>query len=367
MGILVPFGVIYVFNTVMFLIILFSVLRHGSHKDGKESKLKKLAKKATITFILAIMFGFGWIFGFLASISGLPPFVSRFCEFTFIVVVASQGILLFLLHPFRSKDARQEWKKWWYYLTCRAKTHKEQLKLSISKARSSDHSGNTGDKKSSSTTNTSSGTATGTNRRISTDTLNPADIIGHNRRRSSGSPNAMDIAARFGYNPAARNRSNSADVGSKKKGNLLTIPGQGMSVSNSYVSGLSVVEETYFEDGASSYCGSPPPSDSLSDSSPQLPKKPRAKPSLRQMFVFDSRNDELLSFDDTNAEAFGNAIENEDSDLSFSADSSSHIFINEQAQSNESGDNFTWQTYEYDEELGTGEATIYYNFEDDSM
>ncbi len=106
----------------MFLIILFSVLRHSINKEGKNYKQKAMA-----TFLLAIMFGVGWIFGVLGS-TGLPDVISLPCQITFVIVVGFQGLLVFLLHPCRSKDAREEWKKWFYYATCRSKAHKIQLR-----------------------------------------------------------------------------------------------------------------------------------------------------------------------------------------------------------------------------------------------
>lgn len=137
-GIITPFSIVYIFNTVMFFIILFSVLRHGN-KDGKETKLRKLLKKAIITFVLAMMFGVGWVFGVLGS-TGLPETIRRPSQILFVIIVGFQGLLIFLLHPCRSRDARQEWKKWFFYATCRSKAYHEHLKLSKQfQARSSDH------------------------------------------------------------------------------------------------------------------------------------------------------------------------------------------------------------------------------------
>ena len=126
----------------MFVIILVSVLRHGTKKDGKESKMKRLMKKAIITLVLAIMFGIGWIFGILSSIP-----VAAFsipARVLFVIIVAFQGLLIFLLHPCRTKDAHEEWKKWFHILTCRLQTYQNQLKQSKqSKNQSSDHSSST--------------------------------------------------------------------------------------------------------------------------------------------------------------------------------------------------------------------------------
>ena len=48
---------------------------------------------------------------------------------TFIAVAGFQGFMLFLLFPCRSKHAREVWKKWFYYATCRPHTYKENLRV----------------------------------------------------------------------------------------------------------------------------------------------------------------------------------------------------------------------------------------------
>lgn len=348
----------------MFMIILVSVLRHGNNKDDKEPKLKKLLKRAVITFVLLIMFGVGWIFGVLGS-TGVPDVIGIASQFTFIFVIGFQGLLIFLLHPCRSKDARLEWKRWFYYLTCRVQKYQDLLKQSVqSKGRSVDNSGVSKNKTGSSGISSSAPRGTspygGSN--------SGASKYGYNRRKSNESNATATIASRFGYNPGGRRPS---DV-KKVTGDLLTIPGTGtgdMSSSRSYASDIpgAIVEGTIFEDGASSNYDSQSNFGSGSESpSSQL----KSKANLRQMFVFDNRTDELLTFDqDSNADTasqFGNVVEFSSDLMSFSPESDSIAFANQNAQNEESGDNFTWQTYEYDDENQTGAATIFYNFEDDS-
>ena len=126
----------------------------------------------------------------------------------------------------------------------------------------------------------------------------------------------------------------------------------GSSIPSSYSPELEQVLEndSFVEDGTSSHCSSP--------SSPE-----ERKTNLRQMFIFDNRTDELISLEDSNADAtsqLGNVSFGADSDLMvFSRES----LANEGAQNREE---LTWQTFEYDDEQQTGAATIFYNFEDDS-
>ena len=120
---------IYTFNLVIFFIIIFKVLRHGNNNDTKVKKTKKIGKKATITIVLLVMFGVGWIFGILGGVTDIQPISIPF-QVLFIAIAGFQGVLMFLFHPFRSKDAHEEWKKWLYYITCRKEEYNIQLNSS---------------------------------------------------------------------------------------------------------------------------------------------------------------------------------------------------------------------------------------------
>lgn len=129
-GVIAPFAVVYAFNTVVFVIILVTILRR---KDNNEiSSWQKGLRKALVAIVLVLMFGIGWIFGVLGS--GDEEAVSIFFQFLFIFIVGFQGFLIFLIYPCRSKDARAEWKKWVYYVTCRSQLYKEQIKSSAQRS-----------------------------------------------------------------------------------------------------------------------------------------------------------------------------------------------------------------------------------------
>ena len=106
----------------------------------------------------------------------------------------------------------------------------------------------------------------------------------------------------------------------------------GSSIPSSYSPELEQVLEndSFVEDGTSSHCSSP--------SSPE-----ERKTNLRQMFIFDNRTDELISLEDSNAEAtsqLGNISFGADSDLMMvSRESDSIMLANEGAQNREE---LTW-------------------------
>ena len=137
-----PFGVIYTFNLIMFIIIIISVLRHKSNTD-KVPKLKRIFKNATVALVLAIMFGVGWIFGILGSDIGQGQVLILACQYLFIFIVGFQGLLIFILYPCRTKHARNEWKKWFYYATCRCRLYQDHVKTSLNQSQDQNRNSST--------------------------------------------------------------------------------------------------------------------------------------------------------------------------------------------------------------------------------
>lgn len=94
------------------------------------SKPKRVIKTMTLTFLLAIMFVVGWVFGVLGSRAvGFGPVLSRVFQFLFIAIVGFHGLFIFLVQPVRSKDARNVWIKWFYYLTCHPHLYHQRGKI----------------------------------------------------------------------------------------------------------------------------------------------------------------------------------------------------------------------------------------------
>lgn len=119
-GFVVPFGLIYVFNWVMFAIIMVTLCMHA-HKAAatKDTNIKSMvAKHLIVAVILSLLFGLGWAFGLIGT-SSLPEAVHIPAQYIFSIFVGIQGLLIFLLHAVRSPKARDEWRKWWYIATCR--------------------------------------------------------------------------------------------------------------------------------------------------------------------------------------------------------------------------------------------------------
>ena len=272
----------------MFFIILFSVLRHGSKKDGKKGKLQKLMKKAIITIVLVVMFGVGWIFGILGS-SGIPVYISYPCQIVFVVVVGFQGLLIFIVYPCRSKDAREEWKKRYYYVTCRRNTYNEVLKLSKqSAAKSNEHS---------STTFT---TDRGVKKRVSEQSI---------------SSSASTLKAKFGYK---RDRSASIDSESSvvsSETNSSTLTGRRLPKQDAIaLAVLDEEDEDYNNIVAeeTAYLDSNFVSSAEAASAQELTKEEaKVDPVVKQMLVFEN-SDALIPFeDDENEQPSVSGIDND--------------------------------------------------------
>ena len=116
MGLFLPLVVMYLFNWIMFTIIIASICKHISPskrksplRRRKEKALKFNIQNFIITVVLSITLGLGWGFGFLATSHDIRPVVIIF-QGIFTVVVGIHGVLLFILHGIRNPDVRAFWK-----------------------------------------------------------------------------------------------------------------------------------------------------------------------------------------------------------------------------------------------------------------
>lgn len=109
---MIPYGVIYILNLVTFTVVLLSIHRNRIELHDKP---KKIAMTITVTFLLAILFGIGWVFGVLGSTGIVQPGLSRAFQVLFILIVGFHGFFIFLLYLCCSKSARNMWMKW---ITC---------------------------------------------------------------------------------------------------------------------------------------------------------------------------------------------------------------------------------------------------------
>lgn len=123
-GMLTPFGVIYLFNWALFIIIMISITRR-THRASKLSvkETSVLAQGRKLTLIaagLSIVFGLGWGIGVIALITSVVDADSIHFAFEvcFSILVGLHGLLIFLFHGVFSQEVREVWKSWLSRLPC---------------------------------------------------------------------------------------------------------------------------------------------------------------------------------------------------------------------------------------------------------
>lgn len=109
-GLVLPFVALYIFNWIVFFLIMWSIFKLKKH-SAASNKLK-IREKAIIAIGLATVLGLGWGFGLLATSSNLQGLTLAF-QIIFSIFVGCQGLFLFILHGVRSAEARKEWKLWY--------------------------------------------------------------------------------------------------------------------------------------------------------------------------------------------------------------------------------------------------------------
>ena len=67
--------------------------------------------------MLSILFGIGWGIGLLATEELGSKAARDFFASLFVIITSFHGLLIFILHCARSKDARREWRKWFFKAT----------------------------------------------------------------------------------------------------------------------------------------------------------------------------------------------------------------------------------------------------------
>lgn len=113
-GLLVPFLALYIFDWIMFIVILVSIAKHKRHlNEQTQSKAdyKYIKENIIIALSLAVVFGLGWGFGLLATSYPVEALTITL-QVIFSIFVGAQGVLLFVLHGVRNSDAQRLWKNW---------------------------------------------------------------------------------------------------------------------------------------------------------------------------------------------------------------------------------------------------------------
>lgn len=123
-GMVVPFVILYLFNWVIFFIIVVSLISRslkkrsgGMHVTNKGSNTTSssqfIRQQVVIIVTLSVLFGLGWGLGLFATDSiHSNKIVRDLVASVFVLATAFHGLLIFVMHCIRSKDVRQEWNSW---------------------------------------------------------------------------------------------------------------------------------------------------------------------------------------------------------------------------------------------------------------
>ena len=146
-GLLAPFLAIYIFNWIVYVIIMVFLINHYFCKST--DTVKKLHQGSQVrqqfrnAIALSLLFGLGWAFG-LPATEGIDSVSVRTAfQVLFIIVTAFQGLYIFIMQCLTGSnavDARKEWQRWLYFITCRP-GHVHAYTLSRTPASASDRKG----------------------------------------------------------------------------------------------------------------------------------------------------------------------------------------------------------------------------------
>ena len=117
-GLLAPFVIVYVFNWIIFALIMIQFFKKNCRTKFQESSTKdrhmSLKQQFMIAVTLSLLFGLGWGIGLFATQEIETEEVRNLFAALFIVLTGFQGLFIFIMHCVRSKEVRKEWKTWFY-------------------------------------------------------------------------------------------------------------------------------------------------------------------------------------------------------------------------------------------------------------
>ena len=117
-GMVVPFLIIYMFNWVVFVVIIVSLLRkkfQSNIKSKNNVDIKFVREQLVIVTSLSVMFGLGWGIGLLATQDiHTNKTVRDLFAALFVIITAFHGLFIFIMHCLRSREVRTVWKRWFF-------------------------------------------------------------------------------------------------------------------------------------------------------------------------------------------------------------------------------------------------------------
>lgn len=110
-GTVAPFILIYIFNFIVFTIIIISLLKRGQSSATKLPGHIYVKQQLGVAISLSVLFGISWGIGLFASrriYSGSDRIARDVIAAIFIILTAFHGLILFLMHCVRPAKVREE-------------------------------------------------------------------------------------------------------------------------------------------------------------------------------------------------------------------------------------------------------------------
>ncbi|XP_071497049.1 uncharacterized protein [Diadema antillarum] len=108
LGVILPIGLILVFNFIIFLVVVRRLCTSNlggtvpSEKEDKAARYRQLRARLLNAFSISVLLGLTWVFGFLAIEDAAYIFQLLFC-----VINSLQGLVVFILFCVRQEDVRK--------------------------------------------------------------------------------------------------------------------------------------------------------------------------------------------------------------------------------------------------------------------
>ena len=121
-GMVVPFLLVYIFNWVIFIIIIASLIQNNivQSKVKADTKMNKrfFKQQFLIAVTLSILFGLGWGIGLLATQDiHTNKTVRDLFAALFVLTTAFYGVFVFIVRCVRSQEVRNTWKRLFFSVT----------------------------------------------------------------------------------------------------------------------------------------------------------------------------------------------------------------------------------------------------------
>ena len=101
---LVPILIVFIFNSVIFVLVIRVLIQHYRKKLGNEKETSKTCRLFISIFGVMVLFGLTWIFGAFTISEASTAF-----QFIFAICNSLQGFYLFLFFCVIGKEARELW------------------------------------------------------------------------------------------------------------------------------------------------------------------------------------------------------------------------------------------------------------------